>query len=104
LEYKTVESQESRLFYTNGNEDRDLQNIDPSAIAQTLHPPKSLQSPKMMDLPRHSAPREVVEKKLFLWDFEMMLGRVAMVASLLFLGGEVATGLSIADQMKGVFF
>jgi hypothetical protein len=103
VEKQSVGSQDSRLFYTNGDEDHDLRKIEPSAIAETLHPPKSLQSPKSMDLPRHSPPREVVEKELFLLDFEMIFGRVAMVAFLLFLGGEVATGLSIADQINGIF-
>jgi hypothetical protein len=57
-----------------------------------------------MNLPTHSPPREVVENKLFLWDFEMTLGRVAMVASVLLLGGKVTTGLSVAGQMNGFFF
>jgi hypothetical protein len=106
VEKQTIEShQDSRLFYTNGNEDHDLQYIALSSVTKTLHPTKiSLQAPKLMDLPRHSPPREVVEKKLFLLDFEMILGRVAMIASLLFLGGEVATGLSVADQMNGISF
>jgi hypothetical protein len=106
VEKQTIEThQDIKLFYTNGNEDHDLQYIFPSSVAKTLHLPKaSLQAPNQMNLPIHSPPREVVENMLFLWDFEMIFGRVAMIASLLFCGGEFATGLSVADQMNEVFF
>jgi hypothetical protein len=85
------------LFYRNGTEDDDLQVV---VISKTVN----LQAPHPLELPKHSLPREVVKRKLLVWDMEMMFGRVAMVAFIFMVAGELLTGLSATDQMTGISF
>jgi hypothetical protein len=96
-------AEDSRLHFRKGDENHDLQFVASSVIAKTLPPPQSLGNPNLIDLPKHSPPPEVVQKVRLLWDMEMALGRVAMVAAMLLFAGEVFTGLSATDQMGRIF-
>jgi hypothetical protein len=116
---------DSRLFYQNGYTDSDgtvslvatrpsslLINADTTAIsdqvaAVTVSPlhddsNKNNVAPRAIDLPRHSPPRQVIQRQQLLLDMEMIVGRVAMVVALILLGGEVFTGLSMTDQVTGL--
>lgn len=98
-----VETQkDSRLFYRQHSEDYDFPILDISQVqlvGRGARPVPSFDQPKPMDLPRRSSHNA---KSLF--DFEMMFGRVAMIASLVFLAGEIVSGLSVADQLNGIFY
>jgi hypothetical protein len=96
-------AEDSRLNFRKGDENHDLQLVASSVIAKTLPSPQSLENPNPIDLPKHSPPPEVVQKVRFLWDMEMTIGRVAMVAAMFLLAGEVFTGLSVTDQVGGLF-
>jgi hypothetical protein len=95
---KQTSEQGKPLFYRNGTEDHDLQAV---VISKTA---VSLQAPNPLELPKHSLPREVVRRKKLVWDMEMMFGRVAMVAFVFMVAGELLTGLSATDQMTGISF
>ena len=56
------------------------------------------------ELPRHSPSPDEAKRETLLWDIEMTLGRVAMVAGLSLLFNEIFTGRSIADQVVTGFF
>lgn len=53
-------------------------------------------------LPRHSD-ENAVKAHVLLGDAELMLGRFAMVAAILFLGVEIMTGTSLPDQLARLF-
>lgn len=55
-----------------------------------------------MDLPRRSPPKDVLERQRLLLDVELSVGRVAMVAAVILMGGEMVTGLSMMTQVTEV--
>jgi hypothetical protein len=55
-----------------------------------------------MDLPRRSPPKDVLERQRLLLDIELSVGRVAMIAAMILLGGEIFTGLSMMTQVSEV--
>mmetsp|Transcript_2025 Transcript_2025/g.3252 ORF Transcript_2025/g.3252 Transcript_2025/m.3252 type:complete len:159 (+) Transcript_2025:124-600(+) len=98
---------DSRLFYTNGYEDDEAEAV----IAYLLTPNTDAagvtaipaEKPRAMDLPRHSPPKELVQRHTMLLDMEMIVGRIAMVTALLLFGGEILTGLTMTDQVSGLW-
>lgn len=60
---------------------------------------QQVQVPKKWELPRHSPSSDDTMKEKMLWDMEMTLGRVAMVAAVFLIFGELFTGQSMAEQV-----
>jgi hypothetical protein len=89
----------SSLGYRHGNEDFDTVAFVPP---MSQHQQSNVVAIDPKDLPRHSPPAAVVEREKLLWDAELITGRVAMVAAVLLLGGEVVSGLSISDQLMNL--
>lgn len=55
--------------------------------------------PSKWDLPRRSPSADDAMREQLLWDVEMFLGRIAMIAGLILLADEVFTGQSMAEQV-----
>jgi hypothetical protein len=122
---KKVVEVDSRLYYQNGYDNDDgttntislssstsssllINNADTAAVAAIAIPSassaanKQQQRPRTVDLPRHSPPKNVIQRQRLLLDLEMMIGRVAMIAALILMSGEIITGLSMTDQVTGL--
>jgi hypothetical protein len=93
----------SHLHYRNDKEDQNFPFVSNSvAIARPNRAePRVLLDPR--ELPRHSPSPETLKEQKVLMDMEMVIGRLFMVAALIFFAGEVSSGLSITDQLTGVF-
>jgi hypothetical protein len=124
---KKVVEVDSRLYYQNGYDNDDgttntislssstsssllINNSDTAAaaVAAIAIPSassaanKQQQRPRTVDLPRHSPPKKVIQRQKLLLDLEMMVGRIAMIAALILMSGEIITGLSMTDQVSGL--
>jgi len=62
------------------------------------------ETPARLDLPKHSPPADVVQKTIFLLDTEIYLGRIAMLAAVVLLAGEIFTGTRVSDQIMSAMF
>jgi hypothetical protein len=96
-------SRKSPLFYQNGNEyaqDLQLPLVIESVVVVKSSTLNVYVNP--LELPKHSPSKEVVARAKFLLNSEMALGRIAMIAAVLLLVGEVVTGLSITDQITSL--
>ena len=91
----------SSLGYKSGIEEEDNLNVYAAAISSAL--PVKSELPSKWELPRHSPPADDAMRERLLWDTEMTLGRVAMVAALFLLVGEIFTGQSMTDQVTSFF-
>lgn len=103
---------DSRLFYQDVR-DEGVEDFIPSLLiasdhvaiqssVETLAVPFINMKPRAMDLPRHSPPKEFLRRQKMMFDAEMIVGRLAMVAALILFGNELITGTSMADQMTGL--
>ena len=72
------------------------------AVSLPLSVQPTLVMPNKWDLPRHSPSIPEQQKEKFLWDTELFMGRVAMIAALTLMVGELTTGYSIANQIVTV--
>ena len=99
-----VTQSDSRLFYKNGVEQQDLVYVPSPVIQPTEYLPQKTEKPKAIDLPRHAPPKKVIEQRLMFLDVEMLFGRISMVAAMLLIAGELATGLSVTDQVNGILW
>jgi hypothetical protein len=92
----------SRMYYRNDKEAQNLPFVSNSvAISRSRTEPKVLLDPR--ELPKHSPSPETLKEQKVLMDMEMLIGRFFMVAALMFFAGEIASGLSITDQLAGIF-
>jgi hypothetical protein len=92
----------SHLYYTNDKEDENFPFVSNSvAIAAPKAEPRVLLHPR--ELPFHSPSPETLKEQKLLMDMEMVVGRFFMVAAMLFFAGEISSGLSITDQLTGIF-
>ena len=98
-------SSNTRLSYRNQEHDDDAMLLTTTAAAAAT--PGLLREkeplPQSVDLPRHSK-RELPSMEKFLWDVELEVGRVAMIAAILLLATEFVSGTSLADQILGMIF
>lgn len=75
-------------------------NLQPQRVEKA--PPPTPSIPELYLIPRHSS--EQAEKaRLCLSNIELYIGRIAMLAAILLLGIEVATGASLPDQLARYF-
>lgn len=91
---------DSRLFFRDGNDGYTVPPPTPAEIAATrVTPTPSL--PAQIDLPRHTTIRSpnAVQAAALVDTAELTVGRTAMIAALVFLSVELATGQSIPEQI-----
>jgi hypothetical protein len=109
---KKASNQSPALKYHNGLDGHTVQLTCSTATisAETLIKRTELSSNKdeaitlrSLDLPRHSPRNEVLKQNLLL-DLEIVVGRIAMIASFLFFAVEFCFGLSTASIMSGGIF
>jgi hypothetical protein len=92
----------SHLYYRNDKEDQDLPFVSNAvAITRPRAEPKVFLDPR--DLPIHSPSFETLKERKVLMEMEIVIGRFFMVAALIFFTGEISSGLSITDQLTGIF-
>lgn len=92
----------SHLSYRNDKEDENSPFVSNSvAIARPRAAPRLLLDPR--ELPKHSPSPETLKEQKLLMDMEIVIGRFFMIAALVFFAGEIASGLSITDQLTGIF-
>ena len=111
---------QSKLHYNNGMTDdsQTIQFISTTTNvggSQSLHdnvvspppPPATVADDdsvvvRQMDLPKKKNSNNIILKQTeILLDFELVIGRIAMIASLLFLGGEIFYGISMTTMLSG---
>jgi hypothetical protein len=92
-------------YYSLGIDDHTAQYVADISTSPLFTPPPALELPiRSMDLPKHSPPREVLNGAKLLWDFEIIVGRAAMLASLLFFVGEAVCGWSMTSALSAGIF
>jgi hypothetical protein len=92
-------------YYSLGIDDHTAQYVTDISTYSLLTPPPSLELPiRSVDLPKHSPSREVLNGAKLLWDFEIIVGRAAMLTSLLFFVGEVFCGWSMSSALSAGIF
>jgi len=90
----------SLAFRTGREEDEMMMSTVSSSATLPLPVQRIPDMPRKWDLPRHSSrSEEDLEREKFLWDTELVVGRVAMIAALTLMIGEVTTGDSILHQI-----
>ena len=92
----------SSLNYKFGVEDESIEDIAimSSSVVSALS--YSTETLRQMDLPRRSKTAERLELYRNLWEAELSLGRMSMLASLLLLAGELSTGMSMMEQISSL--
>ena len=70
-------------------------------LSSTVAQPQ--QQPRAMDLPKHSPPRELLQRQKAMLDAELLVGRAAMVAALVLFVNEFFTGDSMLEQVTSLF-
>ena len=110
---KAVKTTPSPLYYQNGA-DLDAEGLFAStavivpeatavATAIPLASTTNMEAPRAMDLPKHSPPKEVLQRQKAMLDAEILVGRAAMVAALVLFVNEFFTGNSMMDQVTSLF-
>ena len=96
LQYKNGNSDESQTIQHNvlSNDAIVSTNIVVTSKSSDLQGNKKLYSGnddfvRRIDLPRHSPPKDVASQAKMLMDFELIVGRAAMIVSLLVFAGEI---------------
>jgi hypothetical protein len=93
------------MYYSNDKEDQNLPFLSNSvAIAMPRAEPRVLLDPRELPAKHSPLPETILlkEQKVMM-DMEMVIGRFFMVAALIFFAGEISSGLSISDQLIGIF-
>lgn len=92
----TVLHSKTRLQYRNQDEDDILytESADATAAASLLNDPSKI--PKAIFLPRLSQNKRRTEQMM---DTEIILGRIAMMASIVMISAELSAGTSLPDQI-----
>jgi hypothetical protein len=115
----TVSTLDSRLFFRNGQEIESESLLSSLFIYTDVSPSSNLPTPttttavpssvtntmepRLMDLPRHSPPKEIAQWQKVWLDVEMIIGRLCMVTALVLMANEVMTGSSLSDQVTRLF-